>query len=114
MANDLNEDKRVTYFGDWKVRTFTMDITNYDDGSNGNGEPFTPSDAGMHRFRHVLVDSIGAGTATNNFEGSVAIYDEDVEGVRLYVTGGSADAELNELPAAGNNGALVRITAIGK
>lgn len=113
MSYSLDEDKRVTYFGDWKVRTFTMDVDNYDDDGSSDGEAFTPSDAGMHRFRHVHADVIGAGSATTGMLGSVAHYDEDTQAIRLYHSGG-ADDEMAEMSSNADEGALVRITAIGK
>lgn len=119
MTHTLDRDENTKVLGDLRVRSFKMDITNYDDDGNGDGEAFSPDDpaVGMRRGVHILVDVIGAGTATNTYKGSTAIYDEDTGSVRLYVqandgTGTAADS-LTELPSNGNNGALVRVTVLG-
>jgi len=38
-----------------EYRFFEVDITNYDDDTNGDGEAFDETDAGMSRIQHVDV-----------------------------------------------------------
>lgn len=108
---------KTEWMGDFKVRVFELDITNYDDDGNGDGEAFGPADAQMDRFlagKPLDVDVVGAGTANNTFEGSVAIYDKSAGAVRLYVSGGTDGNALSELASNGNNGARVQVTCVGR
>lgn len=106
------------FAGAMKVRICDVDITNYDDGANGNGESFTPSDAGMHRFQAVSPDvKYGEGGATT-VQDCVAEYDWSNESIRLLQqsdSGGTdGDAELVEVPQNSNEGVKVRVTCFGR
>lgn len=106
------------FAGAMKVRIVDVDITNYDDGASGNGESFTPSDAGMHRFQAVSPDvKHGAGGATT-VQDCVAEYDWANESLRLLQqsdSGGTdSTAELVEVPSNSNEGVEVRVTCFGR
>lgn len=106
------------FAGAMKVRIVDVDITNYDDGAAGNGEAFTPSDAGMHRFQSVQPTvKYGEGSATT-VQDCVAQYDWGNQALRLLQqsdSGGTdSDAELVEVPSNGNEGAMVRATCYGR
>lgn len=113
MTYSQDQDESTTFFGEWKVRTFQVDISNYDDDAGSDGESFTPADAGMNRFLHVHTDVIGAGSATTGMAGSLAHYDESTGAIRLYHSAG-ADGEMAEMSSNADEGALVRVTCIGK
>lgn len=112
-------DVQATEFaGAMKVRIVDVDITNYDDGASGNGESFTPSDAGMHRFQSVQAEvKYGDGTATT-VQDCVAQYDWTNESIRLLqqsdASGSDSDANLVEVPQNSNEGAEVRLTCFGR
>lgn len=118
MTYDKTQDpNRTEWLGEYKLRRYELDITNYDDGDDGSGEPFGPSDALLNRFlggTPLSVDVIGGGDATNTFPGAVAHYDKSAEEIRLYVSGGTDGNDLSELASNGNNGALVEVVALGK
>lgn len=106
------------FAGAMKVRIVDVDITNYDDGAGGNGESFTPSDAGMHRFQAVNPEvKFGAGGATT-VQKCVAEYDWSNESIRLLqqsdASGADSDAELVEVPQNSNEGVEVRVTCFGR
>lgn len=106
------------FAGAMKVRIVDVDITNYDDGANGNGESFTASDAGMHRFQAVSAEvKYGEGGAST-VQDCVAQYDWGQESLRLLQqsdSGGTdSDAELVEVPQNSNEGAKVRVTCFGR
>lgn len=106
MTYTLEKDGPTEFVGAVKLRTFTMDVTNYDDDAAGDGEAFGPSDARMNRFLTVSVDVID-GT------GMSAQYDETVGAVRLFE---SADLNGNHAEVTSNNneGAKLRVTVWGK
>lgn len=118
MTYDSTQDpNRTEWLGEYKLRRYELDITNYDDDSGGDGEAFGPSDALLNRFlggTPLAVDVIGGGSATNNFPGAVAHYDKSEEAIRLFVSGGTDGNDLSELASDGNNGALVEVLALGK
>jgi hypothetical protein len=104
--------------GAMKVRFVDVDITNYDDGSNGNGEPFAPSDIGMHRFQTVNAEvKYGEGDATTVVN-CVAQYDYQNDSIRLLHQSndgtGTTDDELVEVPSDSNEGAMVRLECKGR
>jgi hypothetical protein len=107
---------KTLWLGEWKLRIYEVDITNYDDGASGNGESFTPSDAVMNRFVGdvpLKTEVVGAGSANNTFPGAKASYDPAQESIRLYVSGGTDGNDLSELAQNGNNGALVEVWCLG-
>lgn len=106
------------FAGAMKVRIVDVDITNYDSDAGGDGEGFTPSDAGMHRFQAVdLERKVGEGGATT-VQKCVAQYDWSNESIRLYQQSDSgstdADADLVEVPSNSNEGAKVRAVCLGR
>lgn len=110
--------QNTEFAGAMKVRVVDVDITNYDDGDAGNGESFTPSDAGMHRFQFVSPEvKYGEGGA-NTTVTCVAQYDWSQESIRLLQqsdSGGTdSDADFVEVPGNGNEGVLVRVTCFGR
>lgn len=94
------------FAGAMKVRTATIDITNYDSDSNGDGESVTPNDLGMNRF---IFQDVGIVDNT----GMTAQYDETNQAVRLYYAGTDGNA-FSEVTSGNNEGAKVRFTAFGK
>lgn len=102
MTYDQSRTEPTKVVGDLTLRTFRLDITNYDDDSGGDGESFTPDDAnGMHRFVHVHADVVGGSP-------HVANYDEDNQAIRLYDLDGTG-----EVASDGNNTATLRVTVLG-
>ena len=110
MTNTTTVDE-TEYMGAVTTRFITVDITNYDDGSSGNGEAFTPADASMRRFQAVIAE-------VQDATGVTAHYDESNESIRLYEQAndgnGSADDTLTEVPSNSNEGATVRLIAMGR
>lgn len=106
------------YAGAMRVRVVEMDISNYDDDASGDGEAFTASDAGMHRFQTVQAEVMfGEGSATTVVN-CVAQYDWANESVRLLHQSadgtGTTDDELVEVPSNADEGAKVRLTCYGR
>lgn len=106
------------FAGAMKVRIADVDITNYDDDANGDGESFTPSDAGMHRFQAVIPEvKVGAGGASTVAD-AVAQYDWSNEAIRLFEQAndgtGTADDPLTEVPSNSNEGVEVNVICIGR
>lgn len=104
--------------GAMKVRFADVDITNYDNNNNGDGEAVAPSDVGMNRFQVVNVQvKPGEGNA-NTVQNCVAQYDYQNNAIRLYQqsdnSGADADAELVEVPSNSNEGAMIRVEAKGR
>lgn len=118
MTRDITIDD-TEFMGAVKTRFLTVDITNYDDDSNGDGESFTPTDAGMNRFQQVIAETDpGASTGANTQINAVAQYDSSAEALRLFQqsdSGGTdSDADLVEAPSDANEGTVVNVTAMGK
>lgn len=104
--------------GAMKVRFVDVDVTNYDDDGNSDGEAVDPSDVGMHRFQVVNAQvKPGEGTATT-VKNCVAQYDYQNNAVRLYEQSndgtGTGSDELVELPSNSDEGAMVRLECKGR
>jgi len=97
-----------------EYRFFEVDITNYDDDTNGDGEAFDESDAGMSRIQHVdvHVDPGAASDATTQVN-CTAQYDYENGSIRLFY-GGTDGADLSEVAGNADEGAVVRVKAIGR
>jgi len=110
MSYTHTRDEPTAYIGDFKLRTFIVDIDNYDSDGGGNGESFIPDDAQMHRFVHVFADVIDG-------SGTISQYDENTASIRLLQQsndGGGNDTEpLAEVPSDSGEGARLRVTCIG-
>lgn len=92
-------ENTVPIGGNLKLRVEELDITNYDDDSNGDGESFAPGDVNMRRFVFVLaLETTGSA--------QWAKYDESNNAVRLYTSSG-------EVASDGNNTGTVKIIAVG-
>ena len=107
-------DIRDTEFvGQMRTRIVDVDITNYDDDAAGDGEAFSPKDAGLNRFKHVSAEvNPGSGSATNEVN-AVAQYDWENESIRLYYGGTDGD-ELSEVGSNADEGAEVRLMCFGQ
>lgn len=109
----LNETE---FIGTTKTRFIEMDVTNYDDNAGGDGEAFGPTDAGLSRFLpggvSVQVDP-GTTSQANTQVNAVAQYDYDANAIRLYY-GGTDGSGLSEVSSNSDEGAVVRIKAMGK
>lgn len=91
------------FAGAMKVRIVEVDITSYTAG----GEPFAPSDAGMHRFQFV--------TAEPDENGYVANYDYDGELIRVFTADYDAAADGPLIDAGGGTDAgVVRLFCVGR
>lgn len=113
MANSITRDG-VEFAGAMEVRFFDVDITNYDSDGSGDGEAFSPSDAGMQRFQNVVCTvKPNAGSGATTALNAVAQYDYANESIRLYHSGG-ADGEMAEASSNADEGAVVRVMAIGR
>lgn len=104
--------------GAMKVRFVDVDITDYDSDGAGDGEPFAPSDIGMHRFQTVNAEvKFGEGSATTVVN-CVAQYDYQNNSIRLLQqsdSGGTdSDADLIEVPSNAGEGAVVRLECKGR
>lgn len=107
------------FAGAMKVRILTVDITNYDDDTGGDGEPLAPADVGMSRFQHVSVEvDPGAATGATTQVNAVAQFDSENEALRLFQQsdsgGGDSDADLVEVPSDANEGTVVNVFAVGR
>ena len=106
------------FLGAVKTRIVEVDITNYDDDGNNDGESLTPSDVGMNRFQKVNPEVMfGEGDATTVVN-CVAQYDYSNESLRLLVQEndgtGSSNDELVELGSNNNEGAKVLLACMGR
>lgn len=110
MTNTITIDE-TEYMGAVTTRFVEVDITNYDDGANGNGESLVPADVSMRRFQAVIAE-------VNDNSGMSANYDEDNESVRLWEQAndgtGTSDDELTEVPSNSSEGARVRLICMGR
>lgn len=110
MTNTTTVDE-TEYMGAVTTRFVTVNITNYDDANNGNGEPFTPSDVSMRRFQAVIAE-------VQDGSGNTAHYDESNESIRLYQQeddgSGTANDPLTEVPSNSNEGAKLRLVCMGR
>lgn len=118
MTNSQSKvQSTVPIGGNLKMRIQEVDITNYDDDANSDGESFTPSDVNMRRFVYVqplVMHGEGGATTVVNAE---AQYDYSNEALRLFVQEndgtGSANDPLVELGSNNNEGAKLRVICIG-
>jgi hypothetical protein len=114
MTRQINRLERPEFAGGMEFRFFEVDITNYDSDGGGDGEAFNAADAGMSRLQHVdaQVDP-GTSSGANSQVNAVAQYDYDTGSIRLFY-GGTDGAELSEVGSNADEGAVVRIKAIGR
>lgn len=114
MARNISRLERPEYAGAMEFRFFEVDITNYDDDTNGDGESFDETDAGMSRFQHVECEVVpNGGSGATNVVNAVAQYDYDAGAIRLFY-GGTDGASLSEVAGNADEGAVVRVKAIGR
>lgn len=116
MARTISPGE-VEYAGAMEFRFFEVDITNYDSDTTGDGEAFSPSDAGMSRFQRVICEvDPNAGSGANNVVAAVAQYDYTNQSIRLFGhdAGDTGVSGLTELGSDNNEGAVVKVTAIGR
>lgn len=110
-STTINE---LEFAGAMAIRFIEVDITNYDDGNNGNGESFGTTDAGLSRLQRVHCETDpGASSAANTEVNAVAQYDYSNNSIRLHY-GGTDGNELSEVTSNNNEGAVVKVTAIGR
>lgn len=106
------------YVGQMRTRTVSVDITNYDDDAAGDGESFSPKDAGLNRFKHVTAEVNPGGGSATTVVNCVAQYDYNNEALRLYYqsdSGGTdAAAPLVEVESNVGEGAEVRLICYGQ
>lgn len=116
MAHTTTQvESTVQIGGNLIMRVVDVDITNYDDGNDGNGETLTPQELGLaRRFVTGHAEVIGAGSASSGKEGVTAQFrvNSDPAELRLYEEAGSA-GELAEVSADADEGSKVRLTVIG-
>lgn len=115
MTRTVNEvESTVPIGGNLVMRVVDVDVSNYDDEAGSDGEALTPQDLGLSR-RAVAgwAEVIGAGSASGTaMEGVSAQYRPNDGQLRLYHSGG-ADGEMAEMTSNNNEGAKVRVVAIG-
>ena len=118
MTRDITVDD-TEFAGAMKFRIVTVDVTNYDDDTGGDGEPLAPADVGMSRFQHVSAEvDPGATTAATTQVNAVAQFDSANDALRLFQqsdSGGTdSDADLVEVPSDANEGTVVNVLAVGR
>jgi len=114
MTRTINQLERPEFAGGMEFRFFEVDITNYDDDGNGDGEAFNAGDAGMSRLQHVEVEvDPGASSGATTTVNAVAQYDYQNGAIRLFY-GGTDGADLSEVASNADEGAVVRVKAIGR
>lgn len=107
------EESTVPIGGNLKLRIQRMEITNYDNDANGDGEAFAPSDVNMRRFVSVIPVVVDDGSAsTTAMRGVNAMWDEANNAVRLFHSAG-ADGEMAEMTSNNNEGAELLLLCIG-
>jgi len=105
MTSTVTIDE-TEYMGAVTTRFVEVDVTNYDDDGNSDGESFIPADVSMRRFQAVHAD-------VNDGTGMVASYDEDAEAIRLHYAGTDGN-DLSEVTSNNNEGARVRVICMGR
>jgi len=87
------------FAGAMKVRIVEVDVTSY----TASGEPFTPSDAGMHRFQFVAAQSDENGYYfTYDYTNEVIkAYEASTDGSALDEAGGTTDVGVVRLMCLG-------------
>ena len=101
------------FVGQMRTRIVEVDVTNYDDNAGGDGESFSPKDAGLNRFKHVSAEVNPGGGSAGTVVNAVAQYDWDEEALRLYYAG-TDGSELSEVSSNANEGAEVRLMCFGQ
>lgn len=114
MAHDLSKvTSSIPIGGNLYLRTFDMDISNYDDDTNSDGESFAPADVNFRRFVAVIPIVVGGGSASSSaMEGVTAEWEEANNNIRLYHSSG-ADGEMAEMSSDSNEGTKLRLLCIG-
>lgn len=114
MTRNISRLGRPEYAGAMEFRFFEVDITNYDADANGDGESFDETDAGMSRFQDVECEVVpNGGSGAANVVNAVAQYDYENSAIRLYY-GGVDGGSLSEVTSNADEGAVVRVKAIGR
>ena len=114
MAYTIDERSTPEFAGAMMYRFLDIDIINYDDDDSGDGEAFTAEDAGMSRLQQVDVQVIPDGNSEASTEvNAVAQYDYTAGAIRLMY-GGTDGSELSEVTSNTDEGARVRVKAIGR
>lgn len=117
MANSITITD-TEFAGAMKVRVVEVDITNYDDDANSDGESFTPADAGMRRFQQVVPEAMNGEGGATTVVNAVAQYDYANEALRLLVQSndgtGTANDELVELGSNNNEGVKLKVLCFGR
>lgn len=88
------------FAGAMKVRIVEVDVTSY----TADGEPFTPSDVGMHRFQYV--------TASTDENGYMFAYDYDNEVLEAYEA--STDGSALDEVAGSTDVGVARLMCVGR
>lgn len=114
MTNTLSrEENTVPIGGNLKMRVQRMEITNYDDDANSDGEAFAPADVNFRRFLFVIPVVVDDGSAsTTAMRGVKAMWDEANNAVRLFHSAGS-DGEMAEMTSNNNEGAELLLICVG-
>lgn len=105
MTSTITIDE-TEYMGAVTTRFVTVDITNYDDEGDSDGEEFVPADVSMRRFQAVVAE-------VQDSNGIVAHYDEANQTIRLYESAGS-NSNLSEVTSNNNEGAKLRLICMGR
>jgi len=119
MTRTIDRVDGPEFAGGMEFRFFEVDVTNYDDDGNGDGEAFNAGDAGMSRLQHVDVDvDPGASSGASTQVDCVAEYDYTNGAIRLFYQSndgtGTAEEPLTEVASNSDEGAVVRVKAIGR
>ncbi|AGM11727.1 hypothetical protein HCTV5_121 [Halovirus HCTV-5] len=103
--------EETEYMGAVTTRFVEVDITNYDDEGDGDGEEFVPADVSMRRFQAVIPE-VKDGT------GLTASYDESAGSIRLFGQNndgtGTATDNLTEVPSNNTEGATLTVICMGR